>query len=73
MILKILPYLLILGGLLGLFFSPEDLGPIPQKPNPFQSLVVRLMLLPLWGKTLSIVIGVLWISGNSNDNNDPEK
>ena len=67
MILKTLPYLMVLAGLLGLFFSPEDLGPPPQKPNALQSLVISLMLLPLWGKILSIAIRVLWISGNSND------
>ncbi|MBM3456637.1 MAG: hypothetical protein FJX80_16130 [Bacteroidetes bacterium] len=64
MILKVIPYLLIVIPIIGFFYTPE---PPPSDGNAIHNIVYFLFLIPLWGKILSIIIGILWIaSGNEN-------
>jgi hypothetical protein len=62
MILKIIPFLLIIIPLIGFFFTPEPPG---ASSRVISDLVYFLFTIPWWGKLLSIVIGVFWVSKNS--------
>lgn len=69
MILRVIPYLLIIIPLIGFFYTPEP-------PNSLSSdgrqaiadLAYFLFTIPWWGKLLSIIIGIFWIaSGTENE------
>ncbi len=65
MILRIIPFLLIIIPLIGFFFTPEPPG---GSSRVISDLVYFLFTIPWWGKLLSIVIGVFWVSKNSKNN-----
>ena len=71
MILIIIPYLLIIIPIVGFFFTPES--PPSGSTGGRQAianLVYFLFSIPWWGKLLSIIIGVIWISrGNEKMDN----
>ena len=67
MIIKVVPYLLVLLGILGFFVSPDSLGSTPQNPNAIHNLVLMVISLPWWGKILSILIGLIWILVSYSD------
>ena len=68
MIIKMLPYLLILFGVVGFFVTAENLGPNPQNANVIQDLALLVVSLPWWGKLLSILIGLGWVVGSKKEN-----
>ncbi len=51
-ILKMLPYLLIIFALVVFFVTPDNLGPTPQNANVIQVLALDIVSLPWWGKLL---------------------
>lgn len=69
MILKIIPYLLIIFGVVGFFVTPDNLGSTPQNANVIQVLALDIVSLPWWGKLLSILIGLGWVIGNKKESN----
>ena len=64
-----IPYLLILFGVVGFFVTPDNLGPNPQNANVIQNLALLVVSLPWWGKLLSILIGLGWVIGNKKETN----
>jgi hypothetical protein len=68
MIIKMLPYLLILFGVVGFFVTADNLGPNPQNVNVIQNLALLVVSLPWWGKLLSILIGLGWVVGSKKKN-----
>lgn len=69
MILRIIPYLLIILPIVGFFFSPEP-PPSEGRGALIANLAYFLFMIPWWGKLLSIIIGVIWISrGNEKMDN----
>ncbi len=69
MILKIIPYLLIIFGVVGFFVTPDNLGSTPQNANVIQVLALDIVSLPWWGKLLAIIIGLVWVIGNKKESN----
>jgi hypothetical protein len=49
MIVKMIPYLLIIFGVVGFFVTPDNLGSTPQNANVIQNLALLVVSLPLWG------------------------
>ena len=72
MILKIVPYILIIIPVISFFISPEKLGN-PTNPNMISNLVLLIFSMPWWGKVLSILIGIFWIGANNETNNQQPK
>jgi len=69
MIVKMIPYLLIIFGVVGFFVTPDNLGSTPQNANVIQNLALLVVSLPLWGKLLSVLIGLGWVIGNKKETN----
>ena len=70
MIYKILPYLLIIVGVVGFFVDSADLGTGPN--NFLANLIIFLVDLLWWGNILSIIIGILLcFSGNLEEQPNP--
>ncbi len=67
MLIKMIPYLLILFGVVGFFVTPENLGPNPQNANVIQNLALLVVSLPWWGKLFSILIGLGWVIGSKKE------
>jgi hypothetical protein len=62
MILRIIPYLLIIIPIISFFYTPES--PPSIKSDGRQAigdLAYFLFTIPWWGKLLSIIVGILWI------------
>jgi len=66
MILKVLPYLLIILPVIGFFVDTNT--PQWQAHNGRQQILLFLMIIPWWGKIISILIGLGWIVGNAESN-----
>jgi len=66
MILKVIPYLLIIIPIIGFFYTPE---PPTSTASGVHALAYFLFTIPWWGKILSIIIGILWI-GRGNENKE---
>ena len=66
MILKVLPYLLIILPIIGFFVDTNT--PQWQAHNGMQEILLFLMIIPWWGKIISILIGLGWIVGNAESN-----
>ena len=66
-LLRYLPYLLILMPLIGFFVDVN--ASQWQARYPIQQIIRIPMVLPLWGKTISIIIGIVWILIRFNQNN----
>jgi hypothetical protein len=62
MILRIIPFLLIIIPLVGFFYTPEP----PHDAQALHNLVYALFTIPWWGKLLAILVGIIWIS-NGNE------
>ncbi len=71
MIPRIFPYLMIIIPIVGFFYTPEPPGTINSEGRQGIALLAYfLFTIPWWGKLLSIIIGVLWISsGNEKKEN----
>jgi len=67
MILKVLPYLLIILPIIGFFVDTNT--PQWQAHNGMQEILLFLMIIPWWGKIISILIGLGWIVGNAESKN----
>jgi hypothetical protein len=66
MILRVIPYLLIIIPIIGFFYSPEP----PPSMNAggrqaIADLAYFLFTIPWWGKLLSIIVGISWISSGN--------
>mgnify|MGYP000213900179 CR=1 FL=1 len=69
-LLKAFPYLLVILPIIGFFVNTNT--PQWQAHNPIQELLLFLIILPWWGKILSIIIGFLWIIvSNFNEETKP--
>jgi len=66
MILKVLPYLLIILPVIGFFVDTNT--PQWQADNARTHILLFLMIIPWWGKIISILIGLGWIVGNAESN-----
>ncbi len=64
MILKILPYLLVIFPIISFFIPPEKLGH-SASPNAVESLIILVFTLPWWGKIISMLVGISWIATSS--------
>lgn len=63
MLLRILPVLLVVVPVIGFFYTPEPPSSISNSGSTaIAALAYSLFTIPWWGKLLSIVVGVLWIS-----------
>ncbi len=66
MILRILPYLLIIIPSIGFLYSPEPPSSISSGGRQaIADLAYFLFTIPWWGKLLSIIVGILWISSGN--------
>jgi hypothetical protein len=69
MILRVIPYLLIIIPIIGFFYTPEP--PTALNSDGRQAiadLAYFLFTIPWWGKLSSIIVGVFWIaSGTENE------
>jgi hypothetical protein len=70
MILRIVPYLLIIIPLIGFFFTPEPPG--ESSRQAISDLAYFLFTIPWWAKILSIVVGIFWISNDSKNKENVE-
>ncbi|MFM7682652.1 MAG: hypothetical protein ACKO7P_07890 [Bacteroidota bacterium] len=66
MILRILPYLLIIIPSIGFFYSPEPPSSTASGGRQaIADLAYFLFTIPWWGKLLSIIVGISWISSGN--------
>jgi hypothetical protein len=72
MILKVIPYILILFPLIGFFVDPASLG-TPKQSNAIHNLAMFVFTLPWWGKLISILIGIFWAIGQSTDKEESQQ
>ena len=73
MILRIIPYLLIIIPIISFFYTPE--APSSMKSggrHVIGDLVYLLFTIPWWGKLLSILIGFVWISSDHEKKENAE-
>jgi hypothetical protein len=71
MILRIVPFLLIVIPIIGFFYTPEPPGDIQSDGRAaIANLAFLLFTLPWWAKLLSIFIGVSWLASGENKSED---
>ncbi len=73
MILRIIPYLLIIIPIIGFFYTPEPPGTISSDGRQaIANLAYFLFTIPWWCKILSIIIGLIWISSGNEKKESTE-
>lgn len=67
MILRIIPYLLIIFPVIGFFYTPAQPPTVTgaEGKQMIANLAYLLFSIPWWGKLLSMLVGVVWIAGGS--------
>ena len=73
MILRVIPYLLIIIPSIGFFYTPEPPSSIASGGRQaIADLAYFLFTIPWWGKILSIIVGILWIASGNKTNETNE-
>jgi hypothetical protein len=73
MILRIIPYFLIIIPAIGFFYTPEQPSSIASGGRQaIADLAYFLFTIPWWGKILSIIVGILWIASGNKTNETNE-
>jgi len=75
MILRVIPYLLIIIPIIGFFYTPEppSMSIASGSRHAIADLAYFLFTIPWWGKILSIIVGLLWISSGNKSNETNEQ
>jgi len=72
MLLRLIPYLLIIIPIFSFFYTPEPpLAISSEGRKAIANLTYFLFTIPWWGKILSMFVGILWIAnGNKTEETD---
>ena len=74
MILRVIPYVLIIVPIIGFFYTPEPTSGLSSDGrHAIADLAYCLFAIPWWGKILSIIAGVLWISSGNKSKETNEQ
>lgn len=63
MVMKIIPWILIIFPLIGFFVNPETMFS-GARSNGLVDIIYFVFTLPWWGKLISILVGIVWLAVN---------